>query len=80
MPQGTNGLLCLCIGRVRQNRHTPLIPLRVLRLVPRRSISGAGFWAAEEQDLLLAQVQHGLAVYSLTETKCCYGAHGLSRM
>ena len=61
MPQGTDGLLCLCIGRVRQNRHTPLIPLRVLRLVPRRSISGAGFWAAEEQDLLLAQVRHGLA-------------------
>ena len=61
MPQGTDGLLCFCIGRVRQNRNTPLIPLRVLRLVPRRSISGAGFWTAEEQDLLLAQVQHGLA-------------------
>ena len=53
MPQGTDGLLCLCIGRVRQNRHTPLIPLRVLRLVPRRSISGAGFRAVEEQDFLL---------------------------
>ena len=61
MPQGTDGLLCLCIDRVRQNLHTPLIPLRVLRLVPRRSTSGAGFRAAEEQDLLLAQVRHGLA-------------------
>jgi hypothetical protein len=42
MPQGTDGVLCLCIGRVRQNLHTPLIPLRVLRLVPRLCISGAG--------------------------------------
>ena len=61
MPQGTDGLLCLCIDRVRQNRHTPLIPLRVLRLVPGSYISGAGFRAVEEQDLLLAQVRHGLA-------------------
>ena len=53
MPQGTDGLLCLCIGRVRQNLHTPLIPPRVLRLVPRRFISGAGFRAVEEQDFLL---------------------------
>ena len=61
MPQGTDGLLCLCIGRVRQNLHTPLIPLRVLRLVPRMCISGAGFRAVEEQDFLLGQVRHGLA-------------------
>jgi hypothetical protein len=60
MPQGTDGLLRLCIGRVRQNRHTPLIPLRALRLVPGSYISGAGFRAVEGQDLLLAQVRHGL--------------------
>ena len=61
MPQGTDGLLCLCIGRVRQNLHTPLIPLRVLRLVPRICISGAGFRAVEEQDFMLGQVRRGLA-------------------
>ena len=60
MPQGTDGLLCLCIGRVRQNLHTPLILLRVLRLVPRICISGAGFRAVEEQDFMLGQVQHSL--------------------
>ena len=49
MPQGTDGLLCLCIDRVRQNRHTPLIPLRVLRLVPGSYISGAGFRAVEDR-------------------------------
>ena len=60
MPQGTDGLLCLCIGRVRQNLHTPLIPLRVLRLVPGSYISGAGFRAVEEQDFMLGQVWHSL--------------------
>ena len=58
MPQGTDGLLCLCIGRVRQNLHTPLIPLRVLRLVPRICISGAGFRAVEEQDFMTTEPAH----------------------
>ena len=39
---------------------------------------------AHELDGILAVVQLyvslSTAVYSLTETKCCYGAHGLSRM
>ena len=61
MPQGTDACLCPWFGRVRQNLHTPLIPLRVLRLVPRRFISGAGFRAVEEQDFLLGQVRRGLA-------------------
>ena len=61
MPQGTDACLCPWFGRVRQNLHTPLIPLRVLRLVPRRFISVAGFRAAEEHDFLLGQVRHGLA-------------------
>ena len=61
MPQGTDACLCPWFGRVRQNLHTPLIPPRVLRLVPRRFISGAGFRAVEEQDFLLGQVRRGLA-------------------
>ena len=55
MPQGTDACLCPWFGRVRQNLHTPLIPPRVLRLVPRRFISGAGFRAVEEQDFMLGQ-------------------------
>jgi len=61
MPQGTDACLCPWFGRVRQNLHTPLIPPRVLRLVPRRFISGAGFRAVEEQDFLLGQMRRGLA-------------------
>ena len=61
MPQGTDACLCPWFGRVRQNLHTPLIPPRVLRLVPRRFISGAGFRAVEDQDFLLGQVRRGLA-------------------
>ena len=36
---------------------------------------------AQPAPLLAAQnYSCSTAVYSLTETKCCYGAHGLSRM